>query len=170
MKKQKPCPDTMPRWWNPNGAKMEVKHADGRVVMLANNAASVAIRPVRDTHDQPAYRIEWNLRQLGRDKFLGYLTFPEGYLTAAFAVAAWGRFSAIGRYKATDAHPGYFIRTGSHLNIPGPGTGRDGDPNVSILLTDPVRAAIGQFLTRSIAAEPIARPARPDLSLGTASA
>lgn len=39
-----------------------------------------------------------------------------------------------------------FIRWQDYLNIPGPGTGHDGDPNISIKLTDEIKEAIRALL------------------------
>lgn len=41
---------------------------------------------------------------------------------------------------------GAFIRYGNFLNIPSPGTGHDGDPNISILIDGPIRRAVRQLL------------------------
>lgn len=41
---------------------------------------------------------------------------------------------------------GLFIGKGPYLNIPGPGTGEDGDPNISVLVTANVREAVKELL------------------------
>ena len=42
--------------------------------------------------------------------------------------------------------PGKYIKHGSYLNIPGPGTGNDGDPNVSIYLDEALVSNVRAFL------------------------
>lgn len=165
MPKKKPLQDTMPKWWNRNGAKMEVKHADDRVVMLANSTASVSIRPVRDARGRRAYHISTILRQLGRDKFRNDLTFPEEYLAAAFAVTDEFHGANIPVIR-NQSRPGYFVRSGCHLNIPGRGSGRDGDPNASLLLEPEVREAVNQLMfinsDRPLPRRPTAGPPAPE--------
>lgn len=45
---------------------------------------------------------------------------------------------------------GYFLRADDFLNIPCPGTGRDGDPNISIEIDVAMRDAVQEFLDNSI--------------------
>lgn len=54
-------------------------------------------------------------------------------------------------YKDPDnwARPGAFIRQGRYLNIPGPGTGLIGDPNISIRLKPEIVAAVSKMLHKS---------------------
>ena len=52
----------------------------------------------------------------------------------------------IGRFGGESAEQGQFIRFENFLNIPCPGTGHDGDPNISIVLDDKIRDAVEHLL------------------------
>lgn len=45
----------------------------------------------------------------------------------------------------------FFFRVGRFLNIPGPGIGHDGDPNISIELSDHLVEPVSQFVRRYLA-------------------
>lgn len=49
-------------------------------------------------------------------------------------------------YGAEFADQGKYIRLGSFLNIPCPGSGRDGDPNISIFLYEELSEAVRKLL------------------------
>lgn len=51
----------------------------------------------------------------------------------------------IDRFGADFAHYGRYIRWGDFLNLPGPGTGRPGDANLSIFITGRIQKAIKNF-------------------------
>ena len=52
----------------------------------------------------------------------------------------------LAEYGGTTAVQGVFIRYNEYLNIPGPGTGHDGDANVSVLLTPEIIDAVKNLL------------------------
>lgn len=43
---------------------------------------------------------------------------------------------------------GKFIRSGLYVNIPCQGTGFEGDPNISLMLDEPLKAALKKFANR----------------------
>jgi hypothetical protein len=49
-------------------------------------------------------------------------------------------------YGGDVAKPGTYLRFGACLNVPGPGTGYPGDPNISILLTDELKNIVRKLL------------------------
>lgn len=58
----------------------------------------------------------------------------------------------VARYSATVARGGKFIRAGNFLNVPGPGTGLDGDSNLSIYLSGDIKDAARGLLTQFLKA------------------
>lgn len=50
------------------------------------------------------------------------------------------------KYGADVGYQGKFIRLRDMLNIPGPGTGLDGDPNISIYVTAKIQDAVSSLL------------------------
>jgi hypothetical protein len=50
------------------------------------------------------------------------------------------------KYKAGFGIPGQFIRRGSIVNIPCPGTGHKKDPNITVLLNEEISFAIECFI------------------------
>lgn len=55
----------------------------------------------------------------------------------------------IRRYGGTTADQGRFIRYNRFLNIPGPGTGHDGDSNISVEIRSEMQDAVAAFLQNS---------------------
>jgi hypothetical protein len=53
------------------------------------------------------------------------------------------------RYGGDSAAQGFYIRWRNCLNIPCPGTGHDGDPNISVTLSDDIKEAVRQLLEMS---------------------
>lgn len=50
------------------------------------------------------------------------------------------------RFGGTVARQGIFIRWRDFMNIPGPGTGGDGDANISVMITGEIKEAIKTIL------------------------
>ncbi len=94
------------------------------------------------------WRVRWIIKHHGRDHIdgkyildteemraafdLGETTIPKIHTAADFAR----------RYGADVGVSGKFIRKGVYLNIPCPGTGCEGDPNMSIKLTSYIQRPI----------------------------
>ncbi len=70
------------------------------------------------------------------------VVFDEVFVNMVRAGGSW----LVGRYGGNSAVQSKFIRWGNFLNIPCPGTGHDGDPNVSIYVTDEIREAVRKLL------------------------
>ena len=75
----------------------------------------------------------------------GWLRLTTAELKGAFGLADYlppEAASLILCYGGTAAAPGKFLRYERWLNIPCPGTGADGDPNLSIEVSQEITAAI----------------------------
>lgn len=76
---------------------------------------------------------------------MGQVEMDSCQLAAAFGLSdESGDFGdwLIERYRADSAEQRLWIRYGNQLNIPGPGTGHDGDPNISIELDGDIKKAV----------------------------
>ncbi len=79
----------------------------------------------------------------------GRRQFNDDELTAAFGLTdnpgehgLW----LLDRFGGDSAEQGQYIRWRNFLNIPCPGTGHDGDPNISIRLNEEIKEAVRQLL------------------------
>jgi hypothetical protein len=81
----------------------------------------------------------------------GYRGFFLRHLLTAFDVPEHPNSShpsLAKRFDAEHAVLGKFIRVGDFLNIPGPGTGMDGDANLSVHLNEWIREESQRFLLK----------------------
>ena len=154
-----------PVWWHGHGTKMQVEMLDleERRLVLSGSAAKVTVTKSSsiDPEYQRHWMVNWNVIQSVPDKegAQGGVLFSRGELAAAFMLtndpedSAFGnaRYPSYGEWVVDDfggdsAAQGRFIRWGEFLNIPCPGTGHDGDPNVSVLVDEAMKEAIRSLL------------------------
>lgn len=144
-----------PQWWHHHGTKMrgEYNPADGTVT-ITGSAAKLFIYPKSQQGSSKMWVVCWIVIFSFDSKVEGKLSFTTEQLCAAFGVETEKPFEAhfgqwlIDRYGADYAEQGKFIRQGDYLNIPGPGTSNDGDPNVSVMLDDDITKAIKDLVER----------------------
>jgi hypothetical protein len=136
-----------PIWFHHHGSKMELVAHDENTINIRSNAASLIIRrPLVGLN----WLVEWNI-----DHDLGVFAKGSIWMTGSELASAFGLSTVMGkfgewlieRFGGTTAAQGRFIRYNEFLNIPGPGTGHDGDPNISIILNDDIRGAIRHILS-----------------------
>lgn len=141
-----------PDWFHQHGMKMRVVQVTDECVVLTAPAAKLTImRCAPDTAGEQYYAVNWKVKLSRSEDTSGSRSFTEEQLKGAFGltnISSWSGHSLITRYGGTSAGQGLWIRSGAHLNIPCPGTGHDGDPNISIMLDDKMRLAIRSLLTR----------------------
>jgi len=134
-----------PNWFHAHGTKMRLQKdecIDGRLVVIKGSAAIVRIgaSPVAGW-----FIVEWRLAHPLFTETSGRAFFDDSELAAAFGLldnfgsSEW----LIDRFGGTVAKKCKFIRWKEFLNITGPGTGLDGDPNVSIRLSEEIKTALG---------------------------
>ncbi len=142
----------IPNWCHMHGSKMKIKepHVSNSLLIITGSAASVKITRYGTIADKK-WSVDWEVIQSRYDneKSSGRVIFSSDVLRAAFGLTNdsgdCGRW-LINRYGADSAEQGKFIRWRNFLNIPCPGTGYDGDPNVSIHLDDEIKDAVRQLL------------------------
>lgn len=145
-----------PIWWHHHGWKMMLKRIDLRnrvVVIGSRQAAVVRITPKADSLNEGWY-VEWEIKFARDSSVHGNVWMSSQNLECAFGLSdsedkkyhECYRNWLISRFGADCACQGQFIRYGNFLNIPGPGTSNDGDPNVSIDLDDEIKDAVRQLL------------------------
>lgn len=112
--------------------------------------------------ERKSFSIQWEIRHSAHEITIGTRVVSEDDLRGMFGLSLphprnaaseqtgvqWARE----RIHATDAlyalydqitgRPGYFLRADDFLNVPGPGIGKDGDPNISIEIDVAMREAV----------------------------
>lgn len=137
-----------PIWWHHHGMKMRVLglNLEGTLLWLQSSAAEVTISVTKG-----GWFVGWTLVQSQTEKISGKVFMDKKALRQAFGlengdVPSHSRW-LIDQYGGTVARQGQFIRFENFLNIPCPGTGHDGDPNVSIDLDDSIKAAVQNMVS-----------------------
>lgn len=142
-----------PIWWHHHGMKMALKELrlEGNApwITIAASAAELKISPVL-SRDTP-WALDWRVvhYQPVEEQATGRVLFSAEELQSAFGLSDrmcdFGEW-LIDRYGGTTARQGSFIRYRNFLNIPCPGTGHDGDPNISLMLGSDIQQAINTIL------------------------
>ncbi len=136
-------------WHNSNSYKIRLEACDliERKIKLSSSAAYLNISWDKENIDFP-WLVEWTIIFFRDEKASGKIRMSNNELGLAFNVSGcqshptkYGDWM-IKRYYAEFAEQGKFIRDQDRLNIPGPGTGNDGDPNISILLASEITKAV----------------------------
>ena len=136
-----------PVWWHHHGTKMKFQEMDsieGSWVVIRGSAAEVRIMKITKDNFVAKYRIDHG----PLIEIQGLVGMRRSELTAAFLgaiqVDEYDKLSQwlLDRFGGTVARQRGFIRWNSFLNIPGPGTGHDGDANVSIKIDNAIEKAV----------------------------
>ena len=142
------------QWWHYHGLKMHVRQLDreSKRLDIAGSAAKAVIRRTSLVYpDAKGWLVDWEVIQsCPYDEVVrGRRQFNEDELAAAFGLTdnpgKHGQW-LLERFGGDSAEQGQYIRSGNFLNIPCPGTGHDGDPNVSIYLDEEIKEAVRQLL------------------------
>ena len=147
-----------PAWFNNHGFKMELQKPDlfngGRCDLIIGNGVVALVRIMR-VGQRPKYLVDWRVVHSGgldNPHTSGRIEIDRTELVQMFCISdevseetdQW----LIDHYGGTVATQGKFLRDRKYLNIPCPGTGHDGDPNVSIFVSDEIRNAVAWMLAR----------------------
>lgn len=139
-----------PKWWNEHGMKMQAMPQDGNNLTIKNNVAKLMISRLEPMFYQVLWQIIFGNTEYGPEIINGQIFMTSHGLAAAFGLAHVGCPSWLFKdYGADAGGQGQFVRRGQFLNIPGPGTGNDGDPNISIFISDDIKQAIDTLLSTS---------------------
>lgn len=149
-------PDWYPDWWHHHGIKMQVREKESTPghLVIKGSAAELSITSATLLNLQlrskgPDWMVDWRVEHSPHDYATGQTLMDLDTLKTAFGFnhtttgySEW----LIHRYGGTAAEQGHFIRWNQYLNIPGPGTGADGDPNVSLKLNDSIKKSVGELI------------------------
>lgn len=137
-----------PVWWHHHGVKMGLNqketNLDESVLVINNVAARLEIYRRRGK-----YCVKWKIKHgPGTGEDSGERYFDPESLSAAFGLSNMvidRRDRWLLDYGADYAKQFFFIRKGDYLNIPGPGTSHDGNPNISIALTEEIKRVVAKL-------------------------
>ncbi len=154
-----------PEWFNPHGFKMEIGGTPIYQV-IANNllligskqhqrdsSPTIAQLEIRAATPQGGFKVAWRITfTVGGECVQGDVHFSRDELRQAFGLlqpnSLVGEVALLNkRFNADRMVPGHFIRKGKFLNVPMPGTGIDGDPNISIFITNEMQAAVRELIS-----------------------
>ncbi len=143
-----------PDWWHTHGTKMHLVHDrqnNTEEVIIKNNTAQLNIKHTGE--DGLPWNIQWSIVRFIGENTIGNRIMNTETLLSAFGfdnktseTSAW----LIHRFGGTCAEQGEFIRWRRFLNIPHPGTGHDGDPNISVELDTDIQQSILNLLSSKI--------------------
>lgn len=132
-----------PSWYHYNGVKISqigINSANSptrKVLILGSKTVGIKIH--RDP--QGGYLIKYEIHHPSDTPTTwGKISMSEIEIQKAFGLS--------GKCNGEDEQqiPGKYIKHGRYLNIPGPGTGKDGDPNISIYLDEALVSNVRAFL------------------------
>lgn len=144
-----------PKWFNAHGLKMFlsrdhiVQDTQPWEVLIGNEVARIQIR---HTSNFEAYKIFWSILLGFRQYVEGELRLSEAELKDAFNLGR-GRnitnelaLDFLSEFDGDAGVQGHYIRKGQFLNVPMPGTGLGGDPNVSVYVSEEIQKAVRKLI------------------------
>jgi len=144
----------IPNWHHHHSSKMTPgKILRSMVSRSVKIEGSAAILIIASRWPESGWTIEYQVNFSGDSFVTGKIILTEQQFEVAFGISnlyesyknelsQW----LLDSYGGEVACQGKFIRHKSFLNIPGPGTGHDGDPNISIFLSEEIRTTIKKLL------------------------
>ena len=143
-----------PIWWNRSGKGTYVVKGNigGRSITVTNGVGHLIIyKPVVGT--KKTYTVRWMIFGKGGKEVNavdGYRQFTKEQILTAFGVSQGNPITDTvfaEKHDAVCGIPGLFIRKLGYLNVPCPGTGIDGDPNLSAFISLSVGEDVRRFLS-----------------------
>ena len=147
----------LPDWCHLHGSKIDVEKLDltTNQLVLSGSAAKLTIIKCSELFSKHfnEWIVDWKVVQCVpyQEETNGRVRFSKEELEAAFMLSdKTGIFGdwIIERYGAHSAEQGKYIRWMNYLNIPCPGTGHDGDPNISIHITEEIQEAVKKLINQ----------------------
>jgi hypothetical protein len=136
-----------PVWWHHHGIKMKLITTGicNDFFVLQGSAAELIV-----TRERTLWLVSWKIIQSPDEQTMGQVILSNGDFLVAFGFSnhnfAPESDWLVAQYGGTVAAQGKFIRYKNFLNIPCPGTGNDGDPNISINLDEEITKAAAQLV------------------------
>lgn len=142
-----------PDWWHSHGTKMDLNEQESTTdqIILNSKVARLVIAKINNPNDLP-FNISWSIVRFRGEETNGNRKMDLDNFLAAFGFdnrTPHGSEWLIQKYGGSCAEQGTFIRYDRFLNIPHPGTGNDGDPNISVLLNREIQQAIISLLPKN---------------------
>ncbi|MBL7022215.1 hypothetical protein ISR92_02785 [Patescibacteria group bacterium] len=139
-----------PVWHHYHSRKMTVVEERKDFLAISGSAAFIEIflNPAA-TSNLFKWFVRWKINQFVVMEVTGQRLFSDQDLKAAFGLSdVSGEHGEwiISRFGADVAEQTKYIRWKEYLNIPCPGTGGDGDPNVSVYLSEEIKWAVKNLL------------------------
>lgn len=137
-----------PNWWHSYG-RLVSRTLERQESELTFSSGAAHIKIGRSSTPRNMFEVRWIIFTKGQGRVDGFRVFNKKEMVSAFNIAGECGTSDTefaGRYDADVGIPGYFIRKDDYLNIPCPGTGIGGDPNISIKITQVMRDQITKFI------------------------
>lgn len=132
----------VPGWHHPSSGKMQVEKADSSQVVISAPKACLTITEIPQGPDF-IWTVKWEIFFTIEHGVRNEVVMSAQELCAAFALNEneddyddW--LEDLPRVSVA----GKFFREGPFLNIPHPGIGKDGDPNISVLITGEIKKAV----------------------------
>lgn len=142
----------IPNWFHVHGHKIRAIGINS-ANSPTNKTLLLESKSVRVNLSSDSQREGWNVLYQIKHEISwtnGFIHLSNNELKVAFdlpdAVGSPAYQEILDLYGGDAAVQGKFIRYKQHLNIPGPGTGMDGDPNVSILIDSSMQAYLRLLL------------------------
>ena len=139
----------IPEWWNQHGHKAQVTHSYKEIKTLTISSTAMSVDINQHPKKKGLWRVRWRIDYSMSEMTRGEVYFSSEELESAFGLSEKSGESGnwlIERFGGDVAGQGKFIRWKDFLNLPCPGTGHDGDPNVSIFLDDKMKECVRGLL------------------------
>ncbi len=140
--------DGIPEWHHRHSRKMRLEKAHASSVTITASAAQLIVTERAGAPEGDQWVVTWQIifRTGG---VRGRIIMNAMELCGAFGLndlPSEGECWLADEDHDAVAIPGKYFRYGDYLNIPGPGTGNDDDPNISVLLSPDIKKAITEMV------------------------
>jgi hypothetical protein len=143
----------LPSWHHHHSSKLSIvgfdnlNSAESKMLILKSNVVDIRIHP---DSSQKGWVVEYEICHSIDSWNKGRVWMSTDNLKTAFGLSdeceeMWGQTILI-EHGGDVAYQGMYIRYGRYLNIPGPGTGHDGDANISICVNNEIKGAVELLL------------------------
>ena len=140
----------LPSWYHLHGSKICVEEFRARdcKLMLKGSAAGVLIK--KHLSSSGGWMIHYFIQYSAETGVKGIIFMNTNDIKTAFGLSEcceeFGGQHLLDEFGGDVAQQGKYIRSQNYLNIPGPGTGHDGDANISIWTDDDIKAAVAKLI------------------------